>query len=84
VIPVARDQLLPALIEGRGDIAAANLTITPGRQKLVEFSDPLLTGISELLVTGPATGEVASLDELAAKTAVYVRPSSSYYERLAD
>jgi membrane-bound lytic murein transglycosylase MltF len=84
VIPVARDQLLPALIEGRGDIAAANLTITPERQKLVEFTDPLLTGISELLVTGPATGEVASLDELAAKTAVYVRLSSSYYEHLAE
>jgi membrane-bound lytic murein transglycosylase MltF len=37
-----------------------------------------------LLVTGPATGEVASLDELAAKTAVYVRLSSSYYEHLAE
>jgi membrane-bound lytic murein transglycosylase MltF len=84
VIPVARDQLLPALIEGRGDIAAANLTITPERQKLVDFADPLLTGISELLVTGPASGEVASLDELASTTAVYVRRSSSYYEHLAE
>jgi membrane-bound lytic murein transglycosylase MltF len=84
VIPVPRDQLLPALIEGRGDIAAANLTITPGRQKLVDFADPLLTGISELLVTGPATGQVASLDELAAETAVYVRRSSSYYEHLVE
>ena len=28
-IPVGRDQLLPALGAGKGDIAAANLTITP-------------------------------------------------------
>ncbi|HEX5079199.1 MAG TPA: transporter substrate-binding domain-containing protein [Geminicoccaceae bacterium] len=44
IIPVPRDQLLPALLEGRGDIAAANLTITPERQVLVDFADPLLTG----------------------------------------
>ncbi len=84
VIPVPRDQLLPALIEGRGDIAAANLTITAERQALVDFADPLLTGVSELLVTGPAAGPVASFDDLAAANAVYVRPSSSYYEHLID
>ena len=31
VIPVTRDRLMPALVEGYGDIAAANLTITPER-----------------------------------------------------
>jgi membrane-bound lytic murein transglycosylase MltF len=31
-IPVRRDQLIPWLVAGRGDIAAANLTITPQRQ----------------------------------------------------
>jgi membrane-bound lytic murein transglycosylase MltF len=82
IIPVPRDQLLPALIEGRGDIAAANLTITPERQALVDFADPLLTGVSELVVTGPAAGPIASFDDLAAKAAVYVRPSSSYYQHL--
>ena len=39
-IPVARDELLPALLAGRGDIAAANLTITPGRQQQVDFTAP--------------------------------------------
>jgi membrane-bound lytic murein transglycosylase MltF len=82
IIPVPRDQLLPALIEGRGDIAAANLTITPERQALVDFADPLLTGVSELLVTGPAAGLIATQDDLAANAAVYVRPSSSYHEHL--
>ena len=36
-IPYAR-QLLPALIAGKGDDVSANLTITPERQKLVDFT----------------------------------------------
>ena len=39
-IPVRRDQLLPALAAGKGDIAGANLTITPERQKLVTSRRP--------------------------------------------
>src|SRR5262245_37241821 len=35
-IPVSRDRLMDALAEGRGDIAAANLTITPERLKKVD------------------------------------------------
>ncbi len=37
---MARDRLLLELNEGLGDIVAANLTITPERQKLVDFSVP--------------------------------------------
>jgi membrane-bound lytic murein transglycosylase MltF len=81
VFPVRRDQLIPWLVDGRGDIAAANLTITPQRQNLVDFSDPLGSGIRELLVTGPAAPPVKSLDDLAGQE-IHVRPSSSYYESL--
>ena len=77
-IPVRRDQLIPWLVDGRGDIAAANLTITPQRQNQVDFSDPLITGVKELLVTGPAAPPVKSLGDLAGKE-IHVRPSSSYY-----
>ena len=44
-IPVSRDRLFSALAEGRGDIAAANLTITPERQKLADFSSPILSDV---------------------------------------
>ena len=71
-IPVSREELLPALAEGRGDIAAANLTITPEREKLVAFTQPLLAGVNEIVVTGPASPPVASLDDLAGKD-VFVR-----------
>jgi membrane-bound lytic murein transglycosylase MltF len=80
-IPVTRDRILPALVEGLGDIAAANLTITPERLKNVAFSDPFLTDVSEIVVTGPAGPKLTSLDDLAGRE-VYVRKSSSYYESL--
>ena len=80
-IPVARDRLLPMLVEGRGDIAAAQLTVTPERKRLVDFSDPVATGVREVLVTGPGAEPVASLDELSGRE-VYVRPSSSYAEHI--
>lgn len=80
-VPVARDELLPALTEGRGDLAVANLTITPERRKRVDFSIPVWTGIKELVVTGPGAPAIGSVDDLGGKT-VLVRKSSSYYESL--
>ena len=59
-IPVARDELLPGLIEGRGDIAAAQLTITPEREAIVAFTNPMTREISEVLVTGPSAPPIAS------------------------
>ncbi len=81
VIPVSRDRLIPGLLEGLGDIAAGNLTITPEREALVDFSLPILTDVSEILVTGPAAPEIESLDDLAGKQ-IHVRRSSSYYTSL--
>lgn len=80
-IPVARDQLIDGLREGRGDIAAASLTITPERLELVDFSDPASKEISEILVTGPSAPAVSSLEDLAGQT-VHVRVSSSYFDSL--
>ena len=80
-IPVTRDKLIPYLKEGIGDIAVANLTITPERELEVDFSEPLLTDVREILVTGPAAPAVSGLADLGGKT-IYARPSSSYYVHL--
>jgi len=80
-IPVRRDQLLPGLAGGQGDIAAANLTVTPERQKLVDFTVSGLANVSEVAVSGPASPNIVSLDSLSGKE-VFVRKSSSYYESL--
>jgi membrane-bound lytic murein transglycosylase MltF len=80
-IPVSRDKLLSGLVDGIGDIAAGNLTITPEREELVDFADPLATGVKEVIVTGPAAPRLSSIEDLAGKE-VFARASSSYYEHL--
>ncbi len=80
-IPVSRDELLPGLVEGRGDIAAANLTITDKRRQQVDFSDPIASGVNEIVVTGPKSPPIGSGQDLAGQE-VFVRQSSSYYESL--
>jgi len=80
-IPVRRDELLSGLTAGKGDIAAAHLTITPEQQKLVDFTAAGLSNVSEVVVSGPASPNVAGLDDLSGKE-VFVRKSSSYYESL--
>ena len=81
IIPTKRDRLLPALTEGLGDIAAGNLTITAERKKQVDFAAPHLTGIDEIIVTGPNSAPVKTIQDLAGKE-IHVRASSSYYESL--
>jgi len=60
IIPVSRDELLPALVAGKGDIAAATLTITDARQQDVDFAAPMYPNVSELVVSGPAADPVSS------------------------
>jgi len=80
-IPVHRDELLPGLVAGKGDIAAAYLTIRPKQQNLVDFTTAGLSNVSEVVVSGPASPTVANLDDLSGKE-VFVRKSSSYFESL--
>lgn len=80
-VPVARDQLISALNAGKGDIIAANLTMTPARQQEITFTAPIYSHVQELLLSGPASPNVENLQQLSGKT-VFVRTSSSYYESL--
>ncbi|MCC8396562.1 transporter substrate-binding domain-containing protein [Paraburkholderia sp. MMS20-SJTR3] len=82
IIPTTRDQLLPALVAGKGDIAAGNLTATDARLKQVDFVAPRdRTPVRELVVTGPKSPALTTLDDLSGKT-VHVRASSSYFDSL--
>jgi membrane-bound lytic murein transglycosylase MltF len=81
LIPVARDQLLPLLAEGKGDIAVAALTVTPERQKIVDFTEPTARSINEIAVTGPKSPTVSSVYDLSGHE-VFVRKSSSYWNSL--
>ena len=80
IMPTTRDRLLSDLMEGRGDIAATNLTITPERQELVDFAEPLIA-VDEIIVTGSEVSSLTSLEDLAGKK-VFIRRSSSYWQSL--
>ncbi|MEE4162223.1 MAG: transporter substrate-binding domain-containing protein [Woeseiaceae bacterium] len=81
VIPLSRDQLFPALLNGNADLIAADITETERRGNLADFTSPLLTDIDEIIVTGPKAPKLESLDDLSGRD-VFVRASSSYHEHL--
>jgi membrane-bound lytic murein transglycosylase MltF len=83
VIPARRDQLLHMLVEGHGDIATGNLTVTPERSELVDFTDPYAKNVRELVVTAPGELAVKNLRDLSGRE-VWVRRSSSYYQSLSS
>jgi membrane-bound lytic murein transglycosylase MltF len=82
-IPLTRDELLEAVAEGRADIAGAGLTVTPERERLVDFTMPWTGEVAEVVVTGPLAVPVGSLEDLSGREVV-VRVSSSYYQSLQD
>jgi len=82
LLPTQRDELISGLVNGHGDIAVANLTITPERLKSVDFSEPYRRDVQEVVVTGKDVPDLASADGLAGME-IHTRRSSSYYESLA-
>ena len=83
IIPMARSQLIPALLQGHGDIINASLSITPERGEIMDFSIPATKPLSEILVTGPKAPKLGSIDDLSGRT-IYVRQSSSYRESVEN
>jgi membrane-bound lytic murein transglycosylase MltF len=81
LVPLSRDQLYPALKNGRVDLVAAMVTVTPEREKLVAFSDPTRSNVNEVVVTGPGAPPIAALDDLAGQK-VFVRKGSIYDESI--
>jgi membrane-bound lytic murein transglycosylase MltF len=83
IVPMSRPQLQPALLEGKVDMVAAMVTVTPEREKLVAFSLPTRTNVSQVVVTGPGAPTIATLDDLAGRE-VFVRHGSVYAESLTE
>ena len=80
-LPTTREELIPGLLQGTGDLAVGNLTITPERAKRIDFSIPANREVFEIVVTGPASPALANVDDLAGHE-VHVRRSSSYHDSL--
>jgi membrane-bound lytic murein transglycosylase MltF len=83
IAPATRDKLLPDLADGLADVAIGNLTVTEERLKTVDFvpGDDGRRTIDEIVVTGPKSPELKTVEDLSGKV-VHVRKASSYYESL--
>ncbi len=82
-VPVPFSELLRALRSGRGDIAAAFLTVTEERSQDVAFTAPFRRSVSEVIVVHRDVPAPESLRDLAGKR-VQVLSSSSYAEHLRE
>jgi membrane-bound lytic murein transglycosylase MltF len=81
-IPTSRDRLFEALAEGRGDIAAANLSMTPERAQVVDFAAPFKADVRKIVVTARGEIPVQTVADLSGRV-VHVRKSSASYRALA-
>ncbi len=89
-----KDYILDSLNAGKGDLAAANLTINEARQEIIDFTNPLFSTRQVLIQRLPDNRRNLTADqinkqlirnplELAGK-AITVRQNTSYFERLQN
>jgi membrane-bound lytic murein transglycosylase MltF len=78
-IVATRDKLLADLQAGHADVAVGNIKVLDELLKEIDFAglDQNIT-TTEILVTGPASPAIASIDDLSGKT-VHLREYSSQY-----
>ncbi|MGH9322488.1 MAG: transporter substrate-binding domain-containing protein [Vicinamibacteria bacterium] len=81
VVPPSRDLLIDWLLEGRGDVIASTVTVTPERENVVAFSKPYLFLEERVVRSAKAEDEIADLGGLEGRT-LHAWESSSHYETL--
>jgi membrane-bound lytic murein transglycosylase MltF len=82
-VPLPRDQMATALLEGRVDLVVAQVIVRPELQALVDFTRPVRENVREVIVAGPGAPAIASLDDLAGKD-VFARRETSAWQSLAE
>ena len=80
-LAVPFSQLVQNLLDGKGDIIAAGLTVTPERQAEVAFSRPYIKNINEIVVAATDAADIHKVEDLSGKS-VIVTKGTSYVEHL--
>lgn len=80
VLEWPEDALIRDLLAGKGDIAA-NLLLSYERDDQVAFAKPIVTGVREVIVTGPNEVPLVSLEDVGRRR-IYVRKASDHYANL--
>ena len=80
LIETPEDALIRDLLAGKGDVAAGVL-LTFERDDQVAFAKPLVTGIREVIVTGPKEAALVSLEDVGGRR-IHVRKASDHFSSL--
>ncbi len=80
-IPVRPEQLEHALLTGVGDVMGYPVIVTPDRGKHALFTSSIYSNVKQVIVTGPKSPAIASLEDLSGKE-IYVNPLTVYYDNL--
>jgi membrane-bound lytic murein transglycosylase F len=81
LVPVFRlSEMLPALQQGKADIIAANLTVTPARQQRVDFTQAI-DHVHEVVIVADGNPQIQTVADLAGRS-VMVDPASAFWETL--
>lgn len=80
-VPVAFEDLIPALLAGRGDVIASGMTVTATRAAQIGFSRPYLRNIDEVIVARTGSNVPRRLEDLSGRQ-LSVRVATSYHEHL--
>ena len=80
LVPSSETSLVADVVAGQADIAASLLR-TFERDDQVAFAKPWRTGIRELIVTGPGSPPLVSLEDVGGRT-IHVRRSSDHHASL--
>ena len=81
VVPPARSDLVPWLLDGRGDVIASGFTVTPEGARDVAFTRPYQNAQEVIVVREGDT--VRDLDDLRGRT-VHVRAMTAHFETLRE
>jgi membrane-bound lytic murein transglycosylase MltF len=80
-VALPRELLLSALVDGKVDLVAAQVTMTPELAKYVDFSNPTRMNVNQILVTGAGAPAIDSIGDLSGKE-VFAREMSAYHVSL--
>ncbi len=76
------EKMIPKLMEGKGNVIAASLTITPKRKNIIMFSKEYMT-IQQQIIVNRENYNIRKLEDLSEKN-IHVRRGTSYEERLKE
>ncbi|BBP44001.1 transglycosylase SLT domain-containing protein [Thiosulfativibrio zosterae] len=75
-IPLPFQDLLTQLQAGKGDMVASGITVIPERKTLIDFTEPYIFNVREILVSNKNAPPIKSLQDLSGKQIVVVANSS--------